>query len=447
MSNNLSRRNMLIQSAMSYGSLSLRSLVTGLPAAFIASLSNPAMAQNIGAKYLVMAHTHEGDPVNANCPGSYPAIDGDRNDPLSAIEHPGQEGFRTPTSFTLGSQTVKAADPWSKMPADLRERFAFWHHPTGNSGHADMDTTLRINGAVKARNGLGQDQIDSALAQETFESLQCVTRSPISLGGTGGTQIKFEGNNVPGIDPGELQRLFGSKIRDLELMVNMRDRFIDQTYREIKNNGTPAQKAFLDDYAISREAATNVGDNLAERLDGSSDPANVTVALIQLNVSPLIALGMNFGRDNHKDGNLSVEVDTMSENGIPFLTKLWSELKRANLEDSVVYASLNVFGRNLIRNGGGGRNHNGRHHVMMVYGPGVKGGVVGGMTPVRRGSRITDFQATPINSRTGGTENPDISYDEAFVSCGKTLAKAAGISEDRINTRFDGGQIIRGALT
>ena len=408
------------------------------------------MAQNIGQKYLIMSHQRGGDPANANVPGTYPARNNDSNDPLSGIQHPTTAeydraaGFETPSTFTLGNQTVKAAQPWSTLPADLRERFAFWHHPTYNSAHTDFDNTMRINGAIKGPDGTGTDQIDSLIAQETYASLNCVTRAPISLGGTA---IEFAGTSVPIIRPRDIQSLFASSINDLELMVNMRDRFIDQTYQQIKDNGTPAQKNFLDDYAISREAAKNVGDNLANLLNGSSDPARIAVALIQLNVSPLITVGLGFGGDNHRDGDLINEVDSTSDNAIPFINTLWNELKRANLQDSVVFSSLNVFGRTLVRNNDEGRDHNSEHHAMMAFGPNIKGGVVGGLEPYQRRRNQGDFKATAINSQTGGSANPDIPHEETFVSVGKTLAKAVGVSDEQIEKRFDGGRIITGALT
>lgn len=172
----------------------------------------------------------------------------------------------------------------------------------------------------------------------------------------------------------------------------------------------------------------------------------MAVALIQTGIAPVITLGMIFGGDNHGDDTLAGEVENTTA-AMPALTTLWEKLKAANIEDKVVFSSLNVFGRTFLRNSNNGRNHNGRHHCMFTFGSTVKPGVVGGIEPVSKDGSIIGFSATGINAANGKTRNADIPYDQTLVSVGKTLARSVGISEERINVRFSGGKIITGALT
>ena len=80
---NITRRQLLISGALSFGSLSLRSLVTGLPVSFLMNLTNPAMAAtsiSTDYKYLILSHQQRGDPLNANAPGTYADDPNDAND-------------------------------------------------------------------------------------------------------------------------------------------------------------------------------------------------------------------------------------------------------------------------------------------------------------------------------------------------------------------------------
>ena len=111
--------------------------------------------------------------------------------------------------------------------------------------------------------------------------------------------------------------------------------------------------------------------------DSPTDQVIAAVALIKLKVAPVITIHLPFGSDNHNDSDLTVEAqETVDSIGV--LGTLWSELTTAGLQDQVTFASLNVFGRTLKRNAGGGRNHNQNHHVMALFGKHVQGGVIGG---------------------------------------------------------------------
>ena len=455
----LSRRDLLIRSSLGMGSVQLRSLVTGLPVPFLIGLANRTLAQELSdPRYLVISHLQAADPVGANAPGTYADDPNDSNDPLNMIEHPvaaelaatpatqqAALGFETPSTFNLGNVEVKAAAPWATLDEDLRANMAFWHHGTFTNAHPDFPAVRRFNGAIKGYDGSGSDELDATIAQETNQALGTLLEEPISVGGT---RISYGGRELPILKPTDIQALFASSITNIDQMVQLRDGFIDRAYRTVKDDGTPAQKAFLEKYARSRSEAIEMGDSLGELItdidgDDAANQAKMAVALLQLNLSPVITIGIPFGGDNHQDINLANEVDETTA-AMPAINTLWQELKAANLHEKTIISSLNTFGRTLKRNATGGRNHNGRHHTMFVIGTNIKPGVIGGIEPENNNR---DFIASAFSSTTGlTTGSTDIPYDETLVAAGKTLSKALGISEERINQRFDGGKIISAAL-
>ena len=91
------------------------------------------------------------------------------------------------------------------------------------------------------------------------------------------------------------------------------------------------------------------------------------------------------------------------------------------------------------------------HHVTLLSGKNVKGGVIGGLRSVGG-----DFGALPINSNTGaGTNKGDIPLNESLESAAKTIAAAAGLPAADVNKRIkrtvdgndlDVGKIIKAAV-
>ncbi len=449
----LSRREALFASALSFGSLPLRSLVTGLPIPFLLGKSEETWAAAGDAKFLILSHQANGDPINANCPGTYGNAN-NPNDPLHQIDHPnvaelGERAvnFETPTNFMLGDKTVRAAKCWADLPQALLDNSAFWHHATFTNAHTDFGVVMGLNGALKGPDGLGADSLGSCIAYENSEALGTLSRELICIGGS---PTKSNGVAASELRPVSLKSLFTAKVAQFDNMVAMRDQFLDKTYRDIKNNGTPAQQKFLSRYAISRVEAQAMGDSLGgliEDISGDTvaDQAKMAAALIQLKVAPVITLGCRFGGDNHDDINLDREV-TETLSSLAAIKILWDKLTLAGVDKSVVFASFNVFGRTLVRPEGAGRDHNGSHHAMYVFGPSIKPGMVGGLETYQRRANQIDFKARAINAATGGVASPDIPFEQTLVAVGKTLAKAVGVSDARIAKRFDGGKIIAGAL-
>jgi Protein of unknown function (DUF1501) len=450
----LNRRELLLASALSYGSLSLRSLITGLPIAFLMGKSEDTWAAAANAKFLILSHMSNGDPLNTNAPGTYgnPA---NAADPLHQIGHPTvaelgakAQGFETPSTFTLGGKQVRAATPWAGLPSQLLARSAFWHHATYTNAHTDDGVVLSLGGALKGYSGVGTDHLGSFIAQENSANLSTVSSELMRIGGT---PTNSNGTPATLLLPSKLNSVFTAKVAQFDRMVGMRDQFIDKTYADIKANGTPAQKKFMDRYATSKQEAAVLGDQLADlivdiKTNAPADQARMAAALIQLKVSPVITMGIPFGGDNHQDIDLLAEVD-QTILAMNTLTVLWDKLSEFGIQNDVVFANFNVFGRTLVRSNNGGRGHNGGHHCMYVFGSSIKPGVVGGLESFQRLSGGIEFKAKPINSATGlASATTDIPYEQTLTSVGKTLAAAVGVDTARIEARIDGGKVISGAL-
>jgi len=431
-----SRRKLLKTAVFGAGLLGLRSLATGLPRSWF--LGGPiAHAEVAAPQYLILATSANGDPLNANAPGSF--VEGAENNPAPEL---------VAADVTFGSGSYRAAACWSSLPDELRARLAFFHHRTYSNAHPEHRKVLSLQGAAKLATGNGSEMLPSLIASELAAALGTVQTEPIPIGKE---LITFEGRALGNIDPVSLKGLFEEPDDLLTSLTDLRDSELDAIYADLKDNGTRMQRQFLDRYALGRDQVRKLGGDLAEllqRLPG--DPANknspldqviAAVALIKLKAAPVVTLHLPFGGDNHGDSELAAEAqDTLDS--MATLSALWSELTAQGLQDQVTFASLNVFGRTLKRNAAGGRNHNQNHHVLTLFGKHVKGGVIGGVDAVDG-----DFGAVAIDSKTGqGGAGGDIDPLSSLESAGKTLCAALQIPAETIEKRIVGGKVVSAAL-
>lgn len=431
-----SRRTLLRGALLGAGLVGLRSFATGLPKSWLLG-ERVARAEGLTPQFLILATSGNGDPLNANAPGSFVA--GAQNSPLPEL---------AAAAVTFGSESYQAAKCWGSLPDELRARMAFFHHRTYTNAHPEHRKVMALQGAAKSTAGNGQEMLPSLIASELASALGTIQTEPIPLGNE---LITFEGRALDNIDPTGLKSLFDQPDDLLTGLTSMRDREIDAIYSDLRVNGTRVQREFLDRYALGREQVRKLGEDLAQLLtrlpvdptdrDSPLDQVIAAVALVRLKVSPVITLHLPFGGDNHNDSDLTVEAqDTVDS--IATLGTLWSELAAQGLQDQVTFASLNVFGRTLKRNAGGGRNHNQNHHVMTLFGKHVRGGVIGGVDVVDQ-----DFGASGIDSITGKADaDGDIAPLTSLESAGKTLAAALQVPGDRIEQRIIGGKVVSGAL-
>jgi hypothetical protein len=201
----INRRKLLIASALSVGSLSLRSVITGLPVTFLAGLSQGVSAASTTTKFLILSHMQNGDPLNANAPGTYANDPTQTSDPLTFVQHAKVSelgaiaaSFETPSSFLLGDISVKAAAPWASLPVDMREHMAFWHHGTYVNAHPEFATVRRLNGAVKGADGSGTTEFGSFIAEELNAELGTVSKEIIAVGGS---RVQSNGRELSILSP------------------------------------------------------------------------------------------------------------------------------------------------------------------------------------------------------------------------------------------------------
>lgn len=433
-----SMRRQLLQSAVfGAGLVGLRSLASGLPISWFESGVAHAEAAAT-PNFLILATVNSGDPLNANAPGSF----------VAGTEHGADPGLAA-SEVRLGAAVATGAARWSQVPEDLRARMCFIHHQTYSNAHPEYGKVQNLFGASKALAGNGQEMLSSLIAQENAHGLGTIQTEPVPLGSE---LITFQNRPLTNIRTSDLKSLFATPEDLAATLQKLRDAELDTMYADLKQNGTRYQKAFLDRYALGRDQARKLGDGLGALLarlptdpsapNSARDQLLTAIALITMKVTPAVTVHLPFGGDNHNDSDLADET-AQTLGSISDIEFLWSELKAAGLHDRVTFAVFNVFGRTLKRNGRGGRDHNGQHHAMLLFGPRVKGSVIGGIAPDG-----PDFSATAFDSTTGApSADGDVEPVGSLESAAKTLATALGVATDVVDRRIQGGKVITAALT
>ena len=165
------------------------------------------------------------------------------------------------------------------------------------------------------------------------------------------------------------------------------------------------------------------------------------ITLIQMKVSPVIAIHIPFGGDNHRDVGLATET-AQTVSGVATIASLMQQLASAGLQDQVTFMSLNVFGRTLGPGNTDGRQHNPNHQVSITIGKPFRGGVIGGVGPV-----APDYGALPIDSKTGaGSTSGDIRAVDTLAAFGQTMLAAIGADPTVITSPKSTGAVITPAL-
>jgi hypothetical protein len=430
---NHTRRSLMQKTLFGTAGLGLRALATGLPVSFLsrplAALADDFVcADKNTAQYLIISTSSNGDPLNANVPGTYDFPDVAHSpDPRMAA-----------TDFTLGGKPVRAAQIWSTLPQWVLDRTSFIHHATLTNNHANLPKVMRLMGST-AR----QEMLPSILAKYLAPCFGTVQVDPISAGA--GDILTIDGRDLPNVAPTGLRDLLARPNTPLLRLQATRDTALDEVFSLMKERGTKAQKLYLDSLASSRRQARSLGSDLVDMLgaiknDGPDGQVTAAVALIKMNVSPVVTIRLPFGGDNHTDPDLAKSEAPQQEIGVQAITQLWTALQAAGLADRVTFAAYNVFGRTLKKNGIMGRDHWGSHHATVLMGKNVRAGVVGGLEP-----KANDYYATAIDSKTGRSGG-DIPFAETLSAMGKTVGAAVGVQAGVLDRYITGGKVVTGAL-
>jgi len=431
----LSRRKLLERTLFGTGLLGLRSLASGIP---VSILKNPHSAPrdldaaadcpSANPQYVILNSLGSGDPVNANVPGMY-------EDPV--ISHP-LDPTMAPAQMTLGGQTYTAATPWTQLPQWVLDRTCFFHHGTYTVVHSDISKVLTLEAAV-----LHQEMLVSMLSANLAPCLGTIQSQPITLA----PEITYQGAPQPILPATALASLLANPSGMLGQLQSLRDADLNRLNAIYRAEGNAAQRAFLDQYALSQVQARNLSLSLLSQLsaiknNSAASQITAAVTLIQMKVSPVVAISIPFGGDNHTDVNFASET-AQTVSGVANIASLQAQLQAAGIADNVSYMSLNVFGRTLLRTDG--RDHNQNHHVMVMIGKPFQGSVVGGVEP----SGPNHLNAMSLNSTTGDGVpggHGDVPFAQTLAAAGKTVAFGAGVDPAVIDANISGGKVIGGAL-
>ncbi|HEY4012888.1 MAG TPA: DUF1501 domain-containing protein [Polyangiaceae bacterium] len=434
----ITRRHALMSTLFGAGFVGLRTLATGLPASFLLNPRKaladtpPACPTGAAAQYIILSTSGNGDPINANVPGTY-------DDP--AIAH-STDPTMAATSLMLAGQTYTAAAPWATLPQNVLDRTSFWHAMTNTPIHPKEPNVLRLMDVTQ-----GDEMLPSILAKQLAPCLGTIQQQPISLGASSPSEgLTFGGQALPIIPALSLKATLTSPAGPLTTLQPLRDQTLNQLYDLYRTGATPAQRSFIDSLVQSQQEVRNIQQSLLMQLSSIKDnsPASqmlAAVALIQMRVTPVIAVHIPFGGDNHQDALLKNET-TQTVSGVATIASLMSQLATASLSDEVTFLSLNVFGRTIGPANTNGRQHNPNHQVSIAIGKAFKGGVVGGIAPL-----AGDYGALAVDSKTG-TANPsgDVSAVSTLASFGKTVMAAVGVDSATIATQITAGTVVTGAL-
>ncbi len=432
-----SRRSLLKTTLFGGSGLGLKALAAGVPVSFLvrpleARAEVYQCADKPKAQYLILSTSSAGDPLNANVPGTYDFPD---------IVHAADPRM-APTPISLGGKPYTAAQLWSTLPPWVLDRTAFFHHATLTNNHANLPKVLRLMGQTAK-----QEMLPSIFAKYLAPCFGTVQVDPISAGA--GDLLSIDGRSLPNVAPTGLRDLLTRPNSPLTRLQAMRDSGLDEINTILKERGTQAQRRYLDSLALSRQQARSLGSDLLDMLsairsDRPDGQVAAAVALIKMNVAPVVTIRIPFGGDNHTDDQLMRSEVPQHATAIAQIGVLMESLRAAGLQDQVTFAAYNVFGRTLKKNGLEGRDHWGSHHATVMMGKQIRAGVIGGLEP-----KAMDYYATPIDSASGLPRpgGGDIPFGETLAAMGKTLGAALGIAPDALDRNISGGKVVSAAVT
>jgi hypothetical protein len=457
----LRRRSVGAGLAALSGGLLFRSLASGVPLSVLLDpLSASAADHPLDAPVLILSVSAAGDPFSCNVPGTY-GLEG-------AIHPPGLKS----TSLTLSGQPFEAAEVWSAEQGGFfsqaqLDRTMYFHHSSGTPIHGDMDRVQRMLDTTD-NNDMLISLVSSKLAQKHPTSY--IQSDPITLGAIRGAELLTAGGrNISNASPRAVkQALLGVSAPFNEAAVRTaRDETLRQLEALYKARGNTGQRRLLEAWAQSRSRVRNLPSNLKADLeqvggDSQADQVITAVVLAAARIAPVITVHLDFGGDNHADPGLVTEQErhqgTPDELGGPqLLANLMTGLEQKPVGDKTAadhtfVGVLNVFGRTFVDKTLGdptrseGRDHNRDHNVLMLHGPTIVGGVVGGLE--KTGER---FSAMSIDASSGAgvaEDGGEIPLDATLASAGKTLAYAMGLDEETVKglTGTAGSAIVKSVV-
>jgi len=484
----ITRREALLTGLFGSGMLGLRALATGLPAKLLlnprkalADMTTNACGIPTGAaQYVIFATSGQGDPMGCNVPGTYLTD----NPNLTGIVHPADPTM-VETSISLGNKTYSAAKPWAMLdmnvtnnmnPTNILSRTCFCHIMTNTPVHPKEPQVLQLQGTT-----LNNEMFPSVLSAQLAPCLSTLQAQPISIGAaTPSEALTFQGQPQPTIPPSALRATLANPPGELTNVQAIRDATLNSMYDAYKNGATRAQQQYIDSVVTSQQQVRGIKQNLLANLQNISDNTiasqiSAAITLIQMNVSPVIAIHIPFGGDNHSDQALATETAQtvgapptpggLPTGGVSAIAYLMTQLGAVNLLDAVSLVTLNVFNRTMYGQANlTGRQHNEYHQVSLLIGKPFASALIGGMAPVNSSGAFVspgdqgvggDFGCLPINSQSGVGDatggSGDIAPVDTLAAFGMTVMTGVGIPSATVNQQIppvgkSTAKVIQGAL-
>lgn len=446
----LRRRDFLRLGANAGVAVGLRAAITGLPVSFLLRGDVHAQQPNHPSRIAILASSSQGEPINVCGPGTYTeayaahfthpqpgAVDESEIVTQTINGVPiGVESLSQSAEMALGVERVRMAKCFEALLPEMLEHLVWFNYRSGANIHPQFTDVLTCFGQVRGTDGRGAEQLPAAIAQETAALLGTTTSQPLILGS--GTFVS-NGSSLANYSPTKLKTLVnqvGGAMGGADNFAVMFDTFIDENYREVRRTGTRQQLRFFDQYASSRREASDFGNALGQLLEDITDDSiqsqmRCAAMVAKLNLAPVIMVNTNFGGDNHQDSGLLNETNSTLAM-IAALDAYWKAIHNFGIVDDVVFANLDVFGRDP-RSDGNGRSHYGDFVSGIMVSNHLQGGVVGGWA-------LNDkIQATGINSSSGSPIDADINADETLQAYFKTIMNATGIPSTRQDLRLPTG--------
>jgi hypothetical protein len=347
-----------------------------------------------------------------------------------------------PTSLSINGQQYTAAAPWATLPQNVLNRTCFWHIMTNTPVHPKEPDVLKLMDST-----LSDEMLPSILANQLAPALGTIQTQPISIGAASPSEgLTYGGQALPIIPALALKATLTSPAGPLTNLQPLRDQTMSSLYALYKNGATKAQQSYIDSLVTSQTQVRSINQTLLNQLSSIKDNTAASqilaaITLIQMKVTPVIAIHIPFGGDNHADANLTNET-TQTVSGVATIVSLMSQLAAAGLQDQVTFMTLNVFGRTIGPSNTQGRQHNPNHQVSITIGKPFKGGVIGGVAPLDG-----DYGAVAIDSATGAASSGgDVPPAASLGAYGQTMLAAVGASAQTIATQIPTGAVITGAL-
>ena len=358
-----------------------------------------------------MSTSGDGDSIDTSVPGTY-------DDP-KIVHSP--DPAMAPRRSSIRGRSYTAAAPWSTLASGVLDRTVFWHLMTDTPVHSKEPEVLRLMGATQ-----GNEMFPSVLARQLAPCLGTIQPQPISVGAltpVRGAELRGRGaaRRPAARTEGDAREPRGPA----RVPATLRNSTSNRLYDLYKNEATAAQRQYIDSLVTSHEQVRNIEQELLDALSAIKDNGPISqvlaaVTLIQMKVSPVVAIHIPFGGDNHRDIGLAAETrpdrSRRGDHRVADAATRARGARQGHLHDAQrvrPHARPRPRGRPAPQREPPGS---------LTIGKPFRGGVIGAVGPV-----ASDYGALPIDSKTGaGRPDGDMSPIDTMAAFGQTVFAAVG---------------------